>query len=74
MIDVHKWTITFNCTKYDLSEIKKLNIPESNILVHDNTSESIEQISNERINSTIRYSKNVSLGNNVVTNFYKEIN
>ena len=57
LIDVDKWTITFNCAIEDINYIKKLNIPDSNILAHNNTAEDIERLGIFRTNATKFYSK-----------------
>lgn len=75
LIDVDKWTITFNCTKNDVHHIKKLNIPDSNILAHNNTAQDIERIGNMRVNATVSYSKSLRAGEDVTLGFYsKSIN
>lgn len=75
LINVNNWTITFNCTEQDKKKILRLNIPESNILCHNNTAEDIERVSNERLKSTIKYMKSVSMNvssNELKTNFYSK--
>jgi hypothetical protein len=73
LINVNKWTITFNCTEQDKFRLINIGIPESNILAHNNTAEDIERVAKYRTASTMLYSKSVSIGVSVDTltnNFY----
>ncbi len=73
LIDVNKWTITFNCTIQDKSYITAIGIPESNILTHENTAQSIHEVSAMRSASTMMYASSVSKGisaDQLVNNFY----
>lgn len=72
LIDVDKWTITFNCTIEDINYIKKLNIPDSNILTHNNTAEDIERLGIFRTNATKFYSKSLLEGKDVTKGFYSK--
>lgn len=72
LIDVDKWTITFNCTTFDVYRIKKLNIPDSNILTHNNTAKDIERIGNLRTTATVMYSKSLQKGEDVTVGFYSK--
>lgn len=69
------WTITFNCTHADKVLVMRMGIPESNILCHDNTAESIEHVATMRSTSTMNYSANVSRGmsaDSMTSNFYNK--
>ena len=71
----NNFTITFVGTKSDVNRsIKKLNLDESNTLVHNNAGSGIKEAFNQTISSRTMYSSNVSKGIDVSVGFYKKIN
>lgn len=75
LIDVSKWTVTFNCTEQDKPRLVRIGIPESNILTHNNTAEDIERVSVLRNFATQSYAKSVAGGASadmLVSSFYSK--
>ena len=67
-------TLTFVVTKEDANRIKSnLNIDDSNILIHDNTAESLKKSVIETANATLSFSDKVSKGEDVKRGFYKKL-
>ena len=67
-------TLTFVVTKEDANIVKnRLNIDDSNILIHDNTAESLKKSVIETANATLSFSDKVSKGEDVKRGFYKKL-
>lgn len=69
------FTITFVGTQIDVDyTINRLNIDESNTLVHDNTKEGVKEAFEKSYKSTVEYSNKVVKGEDVLVGFYKSNN